>query len=648
MGREKQAMSIHGRDNGARIAAALALLAGPLGLAGCDKEAKEPDIEPREDYAETTELQPDAEGVYQLALQPSEVEINGQRYCLRTYNGALPGPTIRVPAGTDRRVRVNLENRFSAEDWREVSGQEGHEEPSCHDFNSTNLYFHGGHVQPEYATADASDPCEGEGCGEDGRYYGDNVLIEVAQGERAQYRWDIDEDGGHHEGTDWYHPHIHGATAIQVLNGAAGALIVEGPVDEIPAVAAAKERIMMINEIPYNHETTVPLAEGESCTEATLSINNFLAATEGMPILVNGVTQPTLTTTVGQVERWRMIYAGTPDEMAMKLHPATSDDCSSYDTSTLHTFTQYARDGITLPQYFESDTVWVSPGYRVDSFMQMPDTAQTLCLVGRRTHDLEGSVIAVIKVEAGEPTSTDFPAEADVAATAPPVTWTGRVDGVEQQVTCESVNTIHQRVGLLMPPVAAPSSSQLSDGGECTPEDHGTIDPDAEVCECPSPNINCRRFETRRAWGYRSDRVAVVGDTEKWEIVAFDGHPFHIHINPFLVCENNSNKEPNFPHWRDTFWVQAEDGPREVLMNFKTYSGNFVTHCHKLNHEDEGMMELVELCAEDDLDCQCQRFDGGECVSQAGCRQDDLQSQFAEQVTWNYPAPVVDPLLCGP
>ena len=638
------------REMDLRSAAVCMVLAGCcLTLAGCKTDGKSPDIEPREDYEDTTELQPDANGVYQLSFEPAEVEINGERYCLRTYNGAIPGPTIRIPAGSDRRVHVDLHNTFGTENWREVSGQEGYEEPTCHDFNVTNLHFHGGHVQPEYATEDAADPCTGDGCSEDGRYYGDNVLIEVAEGERSRYRWDIDEDGTHHEGTDWYHPHTHGSTAIQVLNGVTGALIIEGPVDEIASVAAAEERVLLINEIPYNHETTRPLAEGETCSEATLSIDNFLAATEGMPILINGVSQPTITTTVGQIERWRMIYAGTPDEMAMKLHPATSEDCSSYDTGTLEEFTQYARDGITLPQYFRTDTVWVSPGYRVDAFMQMPDTAQTLCLVGRRTHDLDGSVIAVIRVEEGTATSTAFPTEAEVTATAPPVTWTGRVDGVEQQVTCDTIDTIHQRVGLLMPPLAATSTTQLSDGGECTPDHGGDIDPDAEVCECPAPNINCRKFEDRRAWGYRSDRVAVLGDTEKWEIVAFDGHPFHIHINPFLVCENNSNKEPNFPHWRDTFWVQVEDGPREVLMNFKGFTGNFVTHCHKLNHEDEGMMEKVEICAEDDAECQCQRYEtDGSCVSQAGCREDDLQCQFADEVTWAYPAaPAFDPRLCG-
>lgn len=610
-----------------------------------------------ETFENPPELAPDADGIRELALAASEVTIDGQRYCLRTYNGLVPGPTIRIPAGEDRRVKINLHNHLETVQGREVSGQEGREPPTCHDFNLTNLHFHGGHLQPNFATDDSADPCEGDGCADEGRYYGDNVLITVAQGEHARYRWDIDEDGPHHEGTDWYHPHIHGATAIQVLNGAAGAIIVEGPLDAVPSVAAARERVMMITEIPLTDEHTRPLADGEDCTEETLSVNNFLSVTEGNPIQINGKMKPRLVMAPGQVERWRMIYAGTPDEMAMKLHPGRDADCSDYDRDTVIQLTQYARDGITMPQFYENDAVWVSPGYRVDSFFQAPETAQTLCLVGRRVHDLEGSVIAVVTVDpaAGAPTSTTLPTQAEVAALAPPTRFPATVDGVETMADCESVQTIHQRVGLLMPPLPASSVEAVSDGGECDPHagghDHGgggTVE-DVPVCECPAPNINCRSFERRRALGYRSDRVAVAGTTEKWEIVALDGHPYHIHINPFLVCPNNSNKEPNFAHWRDTFWVQIDDGPREILNNFKHFSGKYVQHCHKLNHEDEGMMEVVEVCAPDDMECQCQRFDAdGNCVSQAGCQEDDLQCQFAAAVTAAYPAPArFDMSLCG-
>jgi len=595
-------------------------------------------------YVDAPELAPGEDGVYELRYGPAAVEIDGRRFCLRSYNGLVNGPTIRIPRGEDRRVHVRLHNEFTRSDHREIASMMGHGTHSCHDFNVTNLHGHGLHVQPEYATDDPSDRCEGRGCAEDGRWNGDNVLHDVPPGASAAYRWDLDEDGVHHEGTNWYHPHVHGSTAIQVMDGAAGALIVEGPLDEVPQIARARERVMVMTQVAIDHENTVPLKDGEECTEDNLSVNDFLAVETLRATLINGVKAPRLSTPPGQVERWRMIYAGSPDEMGMKLHAAKDSACEQFEKQPIET-TQIARDGLTLPQFYRSDTVWVSPGYRVDVLVKMPDAPQTLCLVGRRPNDVLGSVVAIVDVEAsaGEPTETELPDEATVAALAPSTELAG---------DCEDAQ-VDQKVVLLVPTPGQdpPDPSHDVALSTCEPSDHDHApDPGDPVCLCPDPNISCRRFDQRRARGYRSDRIMTVGQPERWQIRAFDGHPFHIHINPFLVCPNRSNKEPNFAHWRDTMWVQAEDGARDVIMNPRRFTGSFVLHCHKLNHEDEGMMERVEICDPDDADCLCLGTDEmGNCIPQGGCMPDDLQCQFARAATEAYPAPPApDPGLCGP
>jgi L-ascorbate oxidase len=84
-----------------------------------------------------------------------------------------------------------------------------------------------------------------------------------------------------------------------------------------------------------------------------------------------------------------MVYAGTPDEMGMKLHPALDADCAASTPRAASSWSQYARDGITLPRYYRNDTVWVSPGYRVDTFVADAQHPADLCLVGRRVHDLD-------------------------------------------------------------------------------------------------------------------------------------------------------------------------------------------------------------------------------------------------------------------
>ena len=637
--------------------AAFVLAAGlsAAALAGCDDDPKAapPPLPP---FENPPELKPNEAGVRELRLGSSEVEINGKRYCLRAYNGMSPGPTIRVPAGDNRKVRVNLYNEFTKSDFRETATLGGAGSKSCHDFNLTNLHAHGAHIQPNYATSDPNDPCTGSGCGPNSTYFGDNVLHEVGAGQAAQYRWDLDEDGTHSPGTDWYHPHIHGSTAIQVMNGAAGALIIEGDIDQIPGIAAAKERVMVVTQVALDSEYTTPLKDGEACTEDTLSINNYLVTDGAKSTLINGKLKPRLVAPPNQVERWRMVYASFPEEMGIKLHVGRDGSCERWDVLSPIELTQIARDGITMPQFYKSDTVWVSPGYRVDAMVKMQAEKQTLCLVSRGVTDPLGSVIAVIDVDpsAGSPTEVTLPEESAVAAVAPPTTWMGMVDGQMTQVSCDSVQTIHQKVVLLVPtpgekPSGLPTGTTVL--GACDPKDHmHGIDPDAPVCVCPEPNINCRKFDERRALGYRSDRVMTADTSEKWEIRAFDGHPFHIHINPFVVCPNSSNKEPNFPHWRDTRWVQFEDGPQEFLMHFRKFTGEFVLHCHKLNHEDDGMMERVEICAPGDQECLCQGVDASNnCISQSGCKPEDLRCQFAKAATDAFPLPPPpNPALSGP
>src|SRR5262249_30131249 len=130
-------------------------------------------------------------------------------------------------------------------------------------------------------------------------------------------------------------------------------------------------------------EYTQPLKDGEACTEDTLSINNYLVTDGSKSVLINGKLKPRIVTPPGQVERWRMVYAGFPEEMGMKLHPALDESCERFDVLAPMELTQVARDGITMPEFYKSDTVWVSPGYRIDTMVKMPAKKQTLCLVAR-------------------------------------------------------------------------------------------------------------------------------------------------------------------------------------------------------------------------------------------------------------------------
>jgi FtsP/CotA-like multicopper oxidase with cupredoxin domain len=79
-------------------------------------------------------------------------------------------------------------------------------------------------------------------------------------------------------------------------------------------------------------------------------------------------------------------------------------------------------------------------------------------------------------------------------------------------------------------------------------------------------------------------------------------HPFHIHQNPFWLTridvpdENGDmvNILPE-PQWADTVSVPRNGGRAVFRSRFVDYEGEFVEHCHILLHEDNGMMQRLQV-----------------------------------------------------
>ena len=102
----------------------------------------------------------------------------------------------------------------------------------------------------------------------------------------------------------------------------------------------------------------------------------------------------------------------------------------------------------------------------------------------------------------------------------------------------------------------------------------------------------------------RIDQTVKLGDTEEWTIVNTDQqyHSFHIHQTPFLVTETGGMPQ-NDDSLRDTAAVPpaTDQGPGtlKVVIPFTdpVIVGRFVYHCHSVNHEDKGMMGVIEVVA---------------------------------------------------
>ena len=115
------------------------------------------------------------------------------------YNGETGlshGPLIVVDPGDT--IKIKLINDLPESD------------PEYPYYDDTNLHTHGLHVS---AQGDS-----------------DNVLFTLERGDTWETEIKVPDD--HFVGPDWYHPHLHGATNIQVSKGLAGPLLIQPSTEE--------------------------------------------------------------------------------------------------------------------------------------------------------------------------------------------------------------------------------------------------------------------------------------------------------------------------------------------------------------------------------------------------------------------------------
>ena len=109
----------------------------------------------------------------------------------------IPAPTLRVRAGD--LVTITLTNSLPPE----AATTRVMNQPRFP--NHANVHTHGLHVDPSV----------------------DNVMETVLPGATKTYTYRIPST--HLPGTHWYHSHVHGSSALQVMGGMSGVIIVDGP-----------------------------------------------------------------------------------------------------------------------------------------------------------------------------------------------------------------------------------------------------------------------------------------------------------------------------------------------------------------------------------------------------------------------------------
>lgn len=528
-----------------------------------------------------------------LNVEYENVTIGRNEVRLRTYNGEPVGPTLRVKAGDT--LNITLNNRLP------VEPSTGHPTNGHHEWNTTNLHFHGLHVAPQGPSPDEES---------------DNVLISIPPSDpfdpaisSKSYKVRIPAD--HVAGTFWYHAHRHGSTTAQVASGLAGALIVERDdsqlnLDSVPEVAACKQEIMVLQQVPYLKPTESPgfveqlprVTPDETNEGVMFSPGSFRDLKRY--ITVSGEKIPEIVLQPGEVKRLRIIHSGQRERLGLRVERARGTTAGP-EFLSLH---EIAVDGLPTGSIREvhpnrpqprDKVLELFPGYRSDVLLKAPDVASEFYLVDTQNDSAttgprpdtgaDGSPellrwVAKIVVR-GNPLAMQLPLPTALAPHRLPDLQASMVS--DTQYAFYGLELALDPIGYFI------SRQNLSN----------TLDPVSVS--------NAKPFDPL------DDRNLPLGATSRWLIGSRNNgaavpHPFHIHVNPFLITRVTSLVEPGSvgapvdvtareigaPLWRDTL-LMKHGYTYDLLTRYDTFSGEFVGHCHILDHEDNGMMEKIRI-----------------------------------------------------
>jgi len=374
----------------------------------------------------------------------------------------------------------------------------------------------------------------------------DNVFLEIPPGENQTYEFSLPRD--HRSGTYWYHPHVHHLVARQLWAGLAGLLIVRWELDAIPEIRDADEEFLVLKDfgLDANGDLLMP--------DPTPQI---MQGREGGLVLVNGEVNPTFRIPKDGLLRLRFLNASVARYYLLQLED--------------HPMYLIVTDGGPIAEPFELRELLLAPGERAEVLVRgerSPGQYRLMNLPYRRFNMGMGMMGGGCMM-GGMPVSSDQPA---VLAT------------LQYKESRRSL-PLPARLVPVTPLSEATGERQLVLG-------HGMM-----CMEGMEFTINGMTFDPER-----TDIVVKVGTVEEWEIVNGGGmmmmdfdHPFHLHTNAFQVVSEN-DQSPRFPAWRDIVNVPM-GGSARIRIPFQDFPGRTVYHCHILDHEDLGMMAVIEMRA---------------------------------------------------
>ena len=376
----------------------------------------------------------------------------------------------------------------------------------------------------------------------------DDVLTMLAKpGESLHYV--VHVPANQEPGLYWYHPHVHGVTSFQVgESGMSGAIVVDGLERHLPGLRKMKQRLIVVRATGLGGDDARP--DGSNSAPCVTK--------DGLTTSLNNAVKPTITISPGEKQFFRLVNATGHRTLKLKVDGEPLElvaiDGFALDTYPGTPATKMVSS-ITIPPAGRAEFVVTGPAGGHARFRSLcydtgpngdPDPPVLLGYLRAPAHGARHVEQIASPLRVGEP----LPRNVYTTALPPP--------SVKRLVI-------------------------LSENGK------------------PQFFINGKAYTVKAPPMF----VVHTGTTEEWEIenVTQEIHDFHIHQTHFVV-EKINGVPVDHPHWADSVVVphrralgsETVPGTLTLLMDFRDprIRGEFLFHCHILDHEDQGMMAKIE------------------------------------------------------
>jgi FtsP/CotA-like multicopper oxidase with cupredoxin domain len=410
--------------------------------------------------------------------------------------------------------------------------------------SSTNVHFHGTNTPPV--------------CHQDEVIH---TLINSGQTFTYEVHFPLDEPPGMY----WYHPHAHTLAEMAVLGGASGAIIIDGIENLQPKVAGLTQRVLVVrdNLVPGNPEP------GGLVPSKDLSLNFIPVPYPNYP--------PAVIPRTGKREFWRL--ANTCADTVLDLQLLYDGKPQPLEIVALDGVAVDSQDGSRRGKIINKTDILLPTASRAEFIVRPPNP------------NVKKAELVTLNINTG-PIGDDDP-------TRPLATI--ETEGTSASQAFQAPASI--------PSVSGPPNPQRFEG---LAQAHPTTERTLYFSETPpTPNQEQTFFitvvgQTPVPFNPKNPPAITTtrGSVEDWTIQnrSQEIHEFHIHQTHFLLLEQNGKPVPSGERqFLDTvnvpFWSGTGPYPSvKVRIDFRgPIIGDFVYHCHILEHEDGGMMAIIRV-----------------------------------------------------